>query len=791
MEKISLNRDWLCYQAGKREEAFAVEVPHDAMLLDPKSENSPGGVNNGWIDARDYSYERTLNVPEDWKGEKLLLEFEGVYRKATVSVNGEKAAYHDYGYTGFYADITDLVSYGGGNQIRVDMINHDQPNCRWYSGTGIYRPVWLWILPEKHILPDGIRVTTLDWESRKVQVEVQTSADGEILAEILGQDQVIASQGGTCEKGRCRLEFSLPEAELWSPEDPKLYTCRVTFGEDVQEVRFGIRMVTCTLEKGFCINGKRVILRGACIHHDNGLLGACAYEFAERRKIRILRENGYNAIRSAHNPCSKAMLDYCDETGMLVMDEYTDGWYIHKTKYDYADVIWQNYKQDLADLVAKDYNHPSVVLYSTGNEVSETAQPKGIRLCANMTERLHELDGTRPVTCGVNIFFNFLSSMGFGVYSDKKAEQAVKEVKKKKAVGSEFFNKLAGLMGADFMKFGATLYPCDVKTRDAFAKMDVAGYNYGINRYLRDLKKYPDRIILGSETFCSDAYHFWRLANKHKRIIGDFVWAGMDYLGEVGIGSWEYKDYASRFDCGKGWVSAGSGRIDLTGKPLAEMAFTRVAFGLQKIGMGVVPVDNTDSPHSPSAWKMSNALESWSWNGCEGKAAKVEVYARAHHVSLYVNGKCVGTNEMKKNCITTFRTTYEPGELKAVSFNAEDKKIAECVLHSAGDETVLTLEPEQTSVKENDLLYVRMKYTDNEGTVKPLARGEIRVKVQGGRILGIGSACPFCEKSYIGDTADTYYGEALVIIQPEKGRKIVVEAESPYGNAKAEVKKVK
>ena len=791
MEKISLNRGWLCYQAGKREEAFDVDVPHDAMLLDPKSENSPGGVNNGWIDARDYSYERKLEIPEGYKGKKLLLEFEGVYRKATVSVNGEKAAYHDYGYTGFYTDITDLVSYGGGNLIRVDVVNHDQPNCRWYSGTGIYRPVWLWVLPEKHVLPDGIRVTTLDWETRKVQVEVQTSADGEVQAEILGQDQVIASQGGTCEKGRCRLEFSLPDAELWSPEDPKLYTCRVAFGEDVQEVRFGIRTVTCTPEEGFCINGKRVILRGACIHHDNGLLGACAYDFAERRKIRILQENGYNAIRSAHNPCSKAMLDYCDETGMLVMDEYTDGWYIHKTKYDYADVIWQNYKQDLADLVAKDYNHPSVVLYSTGNEVSETAQPKGIRLCANMTERLHELDGTRPVTCGVNIFFNFLSSMGFGVYSDKKAEQAVKEAKKKKAVGSEFFNKLAGLMGADFMKFGATLYPCDVKTRDAFAKMDVAGYNYGINRYLRDLKKYPDRIILGSETFCSDAYHFWRLANKHKRIIGDFVWAGMDYLGEVGIGSWEYKDYASRFDCGKGWVSAGSGRIDLTGKPLAEMAFTRVAFGLQKIGMGVVPVANTDSPHSPSAWKMSNALESWSWNGCEGKAAKVEVYARAHHVSLYVNGKCVGTNEMKKNCITTFRTTYEPGELKAVSFNAEDKKIAECVLHTAGDETVLTLEPEQTSVKENDLLYVRMKYTDNEGTVKPLARGEIRVKVQGGRILGIGSACPFCEKSYIGDTADTYYGEALVIVQPEKGRKIVVEAESPYGNAKAEVKKVK
>lgn len=791
MGKISLNKDWLCYRTGKRQEASAVNLPHDAMLLDPKSENSPGGVNNGWIDAQDYSYEKNLNVPAEWKGRKLLLEFEGVYRKAEVTVNGVRAAYHDYGYTGFYADITDLTVYGGTNLIRVDAVNHDQPNCRWYSGTGIYRPVWLWNLPEQHILPDGVRVTTVDRVTRKVRVEVQTNGDGEIRVELFDQGNLLALQEGTCESGRFRVEFTLPDAELWSPENPKLYNCRVTFGEDVREVRFGIRTIKCTPEDGFCINGKRIILRGACIHHDNGLLGACAYDFAEKRKIRILLENGYNAVRSAHNPCSKAMLDYCDETGMLVMDEYTDGWYIHKTKYDYADVIEKNYRQDLADMVTKDYNHPSVVLYSTGNEVSETAQAKGIRLCESMTEKLHELDPTRPVTCGVNIFFNFLSSMGFGVYSDKKAEQAVKEVKKKKAVGSEFFNKLAGLLGADFMKFGATLYPCDVKTRDAYARMDVAGYNYGINRYLRDLKKYPDRIILGSETFCSDAYHFWRLAKKHKRIIGDFVWAGMDYLGEVGIGAWEYKEYAPRFDSGKGWVSAGSGRIDLTGKPLAEMAFTRVAFGLQKIGMGVVPVDNTDSPHSPSAWKMSNAVESWSWNGCEGKDARVEVYARAHHVSLYVNGKCVGTNKLKHDCRTVFRTTYEPGELRAVSFNQENRKIAECILNTAGDETVLTLEPEQTTVREEELLYVRMKYTDSEGTVKPLARGEIRVKADGGKIVGIGSACPFYKKSYTGDTADTYYGEALVIIRPEKEGKIVIEAESPYGNARTEAEKVK
>lgn len=380
--------------------------------------------------------------------------------------------------------------------------------------------------------------------------------------------------------------------------------------------------------------------------------------------------------------------------------------------------------------------------------------------------------------------------MGFGVYSDKKADQAVENAKKKKAVGSEFFNKLAGLLGADFMKFGATLYPCDVKTRDAFANMDIAGYNYGINRYLHDLKKYPDRLILGSETFCSDAYHFWMLAKKHKRIIGDFVWAGMDYLGEVGIGSWEYKDYAPRFDNGMGWVSAGSGRIDLTGKPLAEMTYTKVAFGLQKIGMGVIPVDNTSSSHSPSAWKMTNAVESWSWDGCDGKDAKVEVYARAHHVSLYVNGKCVGTKELKKDCRTVFKTIYHPGELKAVAFNAQDQKIAECVLQTAGKETRLTLEPELDKLSVNDLLYVQMKYTDDKGTVKPLARGEIKVKAEGGKILGIGSGCPYYEKSYLGDTADTYYGEAMAIIQPEKTGKITVKAESRYGNAQIEVRTV-
>ena len=812
--KQNFNNNWLCYKTGDKEHAFAVTLPHDAMQLDERSETSAGGVNTGWYEAQDYTYEKTFTLPEDAKEEKIILEFEGVYRKATVYINGEKAAYHSYGYIGFYVDATKYVKFGEENEIRVEVINHDQPNSRWYSGTGIYRPVWLYIVPKKHLRFDSVKITTLDYKEPKIRVEAWPNAAGEVKVEILersGNKEVSSvgnsalvegenqSAGNAAENivameilqadGKFSCEIAFPGAKLWSPEEPNLYACRVTFGEDVQEETFGIRMVSCTPENGFQINGKRVLLKGGCIHHDNGLLGACAYEFAERRKVRILLDAGYNAIRSAHNPCSKALLRACDEMGMLVMDEYIDGWYIHKTKYDYADEILDNYRKDLKDMVDKDYNHPSVIMYSTGNEVSETAQKKGIALTKSLTDRLHELDSTRPVSCGINIFFNFLSSMGFGVYSDKKADEAAENAKKKKAVGSEFYNTVAGIFGAGFMKTGATLYPCDVKTRYAYANMDVAGYNYGIKRYRHDLKKYPKRMILGSETFCADAYQFMQEAKRDKRIIGDFVWAAQDYLGEVGIGAWEYKDYAPRFDGGCGWVSAGSGRIDLTGKPLGEMTYTRVAFELEDLAIAVVPVDHTKDAHSPSAWKMTNAMESWSWDGCEGKAAKVEVYTRADHVKLYINGECVGTKKPKNDCKVFFDTTYHNGEIKAVAFDANDNVIAEKTLATAGKETVLRAEPELTCVNaDTDLCYVRMRYTDENGETKPLTRGRIKLEVEGGDLLAFGSACPYYPKSYQSAETDTYYGEALAIIRPQSGAgKVVVKAQSDLGEAVAEV----
>lgn len=761
----------------------SVTLPHDAMLSEPRTELSAGGVNTGWYEGRDYLYTKVFTPDRALTDQCAVLEFEGVYHNAEVWLNGEKLAFRPYGYTNFYVELTGKLRAGEENTLEVIARNADQPNSRWYSGAGIYRPVVLWTADREHIKLNGVKIRTLSLDPAQIEVRVETEGAGPVSVAVLDGGRELAAASGET-KGQFTFAMTLEGAKPWSLDDPQLYACQVRFGTDEVVETFGLR----TLEwgrRGLLLNGERVIVQGACIHHDNGVLGACCYEDAEWRKIRILKENGYNAVRSAHNPCSKFLLDACDHLGVLVMDEYIDHWYIHKTEHDYVDYFMEWWKQDLKDMVDKDYNHPSVILYSTGNEVSETAQKKGIKLTADLTNYLHQLDDTRPVTCGVNIFFNFLSSVGFGVYSDEKAKKEAEKAeklkaagaapKKKKAVGSEFFNNMAGLFGDNFMKLGATLPPCDWRTRDAFANMDVAGYNYGIFRYEGDLKKYPNRLILGSETFCSDAYRFRELAKKEPRIVGDFVWAGMDYLGEVGIGSWEYQDYAPDFGHGVGWVSAGSGRIDLTGLPLGEALYTRVALERDKGPyIAVCPVNHTGDKHSPSAWKMSNAIPSWSWRGCAGKRANVEVYARAHSVELLVNGKRVGKKELKNDCMAKFRCTYEDGTVEAVSYDSHGQELGRCSLRTASPETQLRAVPEEGDVEPGRLCHIRLQYTDESGVVKPLERGILSVKVTGGRLLGLGSACPYNETGYTTDRTDTYYGEALAVVQAGEGAELTL-----------------
>lgn len=851
MQKIDFNKDWICRCLTRDEEAYPVTLPHDAMLSEPRTQESTGEGNVGWYIGGDYEYTKNFFVPEEYKDKKVLIEFEEIYHNGEVYINGKKAAYRPYGYTNFYVDTEGFFQYGKENEIKVIARNADQPNSRWYSGTGIYRPAYLHVAGEKYIPVNGVKIRTLSYDPAKIEVVVKTSAPGELSLKIefegskvlrvigestkignVNNDRIISSDNknmqpnGSVQTGengqkselvqveaeknnqaaeyQAIFQLDVPNAKLWDTEHPNLYTCKAVFGEDEVIETFGIRELIWNPQVGMTINGERVILRGACFHHDNGVLGACTYPEAEERKMRILKENGYNAVRSAHYPCSKALLDACDRMGMLMMDEYVDVWYIHKTKYDYAGQLADWWKQDLKDMVDKDYNHPSVIMYSTGNEVAETAQKKGIALTGDMTNFLHSLDSTRPVTCGINIFFNFLSSIGLGVYSDDKAEKSAgnaeknaaqatgknekkvvksgektvnkatengkkglgstKPEKKKKPVGSEFYNTLACLVGDYFMKCGATLYPCDLRTKDAYANMDIAGYNYGIFRYKHDLKKYPNRLILGSETFCKDAYSFWEIAKKNKRIIGDFVWAGWDYIGEVGDGAAEYSDY--KFEDPATRMTGGNGRIDLNGKPRAEAAYTRVAFE-RETGpfIAVDPVYQKEKLRL-TGWQLTKALESWAWDGCNGEPAKVEVYARAAQVELFINGKSAGKKKVKK-CRANFNTTYQDGEITAVSYDENGKEINRYSLQTAGKDTVLQVRPEEKTVKPEDLAFIQLQYTDSKGIWKPMEKHNIKVTVENGVLKGLGSPAPYVKGNYTDHTVATYYGEAMAVVQAD------------------------
>ncbi len=779
MQSILFHDHWYVRHTDENGPGKPVPLPHDAMLSEPRTADAGGGLNISWFEGRDYVYTRHFSVSKKDLMMHNVLEFEGVYRKAEVWINGKKTAFRPYGYTNFYVELDDCLREGD-NTVEVIARNGDQPNSRWYSGSGIYRPVKWWRSPKKHIELNGVRIRTLRVNPAVIEISVRTSEPGPVTVQILDGETVTTE---TSFEGSTQITIS--DAKLWSVDTPSLYTAKVRFGEDTAVETFGIRTLQWGKD-GFLVNGERVILRGACVHHDNGLLGAVCHPDAVERKLRILKENGYNAIRSAHNPCSKAALEVCDRIGLMVMDEYIDQWYIHKTQHDYVEYFDQFRHQDLADMVDKDYNHPCVIMYSTGNEVAETAQPKGIALTEEMTEELHRLDATRPVTCGINIFFNFLNSIGMGQYSDEKAAKEAQRAanakasgkkKKESATGSKFFNDMAGLLGADFMKLGATLHGSDVTTRQAYARMDIAGYNYGEKRYRRDLKKYPDRLILGSETFCSDAYRFWELAKENPRLLGDFVWSGIDYLGEDGIGAWEYKEYAPEFEHNVGWISAGAGRIDLTGKPLGEALYTRVAFE-QDSGpfLAVRPICHAGRSHSPSAWKMTNAMPTWSFRGWEGKQAHVEVYARADSVELLLNGASLGRKQVKNNCVFTFHVPYANGKLEAVAYDAPGHETGRSTLETAGEETILRAVPEETMVRAGHLSFIRLQYTDSNGIVKPCERGVLDVKVEGGRLVGLGSACPYYERSYLDSTCDTYYGEALAIVEAGSGDQVTLTA---------------
>lgn len=702
----------------------------------------------------------------------MLFQFEGVYKNSTVYINGKKAGGAAYGYIPFFVETDGLLRYGEENIIRVEADNKDQPNSRWYTGGGIYRPVWLWIGERAHIAPKGVKITTLSYHPAKLWIEVEHTG-GEVGVEILDGENVIATAQSD------RSELLIPDAKLWSEETPSLYTCRVTLSEnsetvDTAEETFGIRMVEWN-PGGLFINGKNALLRGGCIHHDNGLLGAATYAESEERRVRILKEAGFNAIRSSHNPASDVLLSACDRYGMYVMDEAWDMWYNHKSAYDYASDFTENYKADLSSMVEQDFNHPSVIMYSIGNEVSEPAKEKGVKLAKEMADYLRTLDHSRAVTGGMNLMIISRSAKGNGVYDEESGGRKDSGKDKTSGMNSTLFNLMTSMVGTGMNK-GANSKKADQATTPVLDTLDIAGYNYASGRYPLEGKAHPNRVILGSETFPQDIVKNWAMVKQYPYLIGDFMWTAWDYLGETGIGTWAYTSDGRSFDKPYPWLLADVGVFDILGNPGGELYLAQAAWGLlDQPVIAVQPANHPGVKPAKSVWRGTNAIPTWSFAGCEGNKTLVEIYTDADAVELSLNGRRLGKKKLK-DCVASFKVAYEPGTLTAVAYDRNGNQCGASRLISTEGKASVSITPEVKQAAPGSLAYFDVTMVGENGQWEANADEILQISVTGGELLGFGSANPRTEERYQSGEFTTYYGKAQAIIRAGESGEVRVTA---------------
>ena len=785
MNSNPFNQNWKFRKQG-REETQTVTLPHDAMIHERREPNGAGGSAHGFFPGGIYVYEKNFTAPAEWADKTVFIEFEGVYRNSVVSINGKSVGGRAYGYVPFRICADPLLNYGGENTITVTVDNSQLPNSRWYTGSGIYRPVNLIVGNKTHIEWQGVRVSTISYQPARIKVETESNG-GEAVVEILDGDKVVASGQGAS------LELDIPDAKLWSDETPYLYTCHVTLAEHGQAVdevtqRFGVRKVEWNF-KGLFINGKETLLRGGCYHHDNGILGAATFDKSEERRVRIMKEAGFNALRSSHNPTSRAMLEACDKYGMYLMDETWDMWYSHKNKFDYASNFEKDWREDIRSMIERDFNHPSVILYSIGNEVSEPAQEKGVKLAKEMVEYIHSLDRNRAVTGGINLMIISRSAKGKGIYKEDGGRDDGGKQNAMGGMNSTIFNMITSMVGPGMNK-GANGKKADVVTSPVLDALDIAGYNYASGRYPLESKAHPDRVIFGSETFPQDIYKNWQMVKKYPYLVGDFMWTAWDYLGETGIGAWSYTPDGKAFDKPYPWLLADVGALDLLGNPNGELFLAQAAWGLlKKPAIAVQPVNYHGIKPAKSVWRGTNALPSWSWQGCEGNKAIIEVYADAATVELLLNGKSLGKKKIK-DCKAIFKTKYAPGTLTAVAYDAGGQELSRNELKSASGSIRLVAEPEETAVKAGNIVYIPISLVGQNGVLERNADCKLTAAVENGELLAFGSANPRTEERYDSGNFTTYYGCAMAIVRAGQAGTVTlsVKNENQTATAAIEVK---
>ena len=777
MQAVTWNDNWRFEEEGHPQNGQVLTLPHDAMIGRKRIPRLKNGSLTGYYPSKDSDYYKCFFADERYREKAVLLEFEGVYMDSTVYLNGEKVGGRVYGYSNFFVDLTDRLKLLAENEIRVHTHCSQVPNSRWYPGNGIYRPVRMYVGEKTHILPDGIRVNTISHDPAVIEVRTETTAaaDQYLRYRIYDRDKLIGEQkaGGTE-----TVTIELGSARCWSSENPYLYTLRAELCEedriiDTAAVEFGIHQIELVPGRGLVLNGVSVKLRGGCIHHDFGLLGAAEYREAAFRRIRLLKDAGFNAVRSAHNPLDKDTLAACDQLGMYVLDEAFDSWEENAGTYGYVLDFREEWQKDIASMVRKDWSHPSVIMYSIGNEISDTAKPAGVEWTKRIREAVRELDDFRPVTVCPNVMMNVLAQKGMQASLNagdfKKTDVTDPEEcdRDSKMGGSVLINILmatAPILSGLFMKPKAA----DAATIGCYSNVDIAGYNYGHKVYEEHLKMHPDRLIVGSETQSPAIAENWALVMKNPNVIGDFMWTAWDYLGEAGVGCVDYGKNEGNYNKPYPCISAYTGAFDLSGHKDTIGHLASIVWGTETNPyIAVKPVCHAKEKAYISQYRGTDAIPCWTYPGYEGTGAVIEVYSCGETVELRQNGKSLGKKKLKGRK-AVFKTTYEPGELTAISYGSDGRRLAHSRLKTAGSESMLTVACSKTDLKADagDLCFIDISLTDPEGILKMTDEEEIRVRVEGcGSLAAIGSADPRAKEPYCGAQTTLYQGRAQAIIR--------------------------
>jgi beta-galactosidase len=776
-----------------------VDLPHDWSIEGRPEKDNPTGAGEGFFPAGVGWYRKTFSVPAGWRGKRVSVEFDGVYRDSTVYLNGHKLGTQPYGYTSFTFDLTPDLNFRGPNVLAVRANNSAQPNSRWYSGSGIYRHVRLVVTDPTHVAPWGVFVTTPKVSDGSAMVSIQTKVANEsakstgvtvetTLYDGAGHEAGTKESTLTIDPGKeieAAQTITVSNPALWSPASPTLYRAISQIRRDGKVVDrvmtpFGIRSLSWSAEKGLLLNGKPVKLTGGSVHHDNGPLGAAAFDRAEERKVELLKAAGHNAVRTAHNPPSPAFLDACDRLGLLVLDEPFDTWKANKVKFDYGRNFDEWWKRDVSALVLRDRNHPSIVIWGIGNEIPELEVERGREIGKELADQVRSLDSTRPLTLAFP---------------------------------------------------GTTTTP---NAEAVFSLLDITGYNYNIlPTYAADHQQLPTRLMLTTESFPAKAFPLWQISHDNPFVIGDFTWTAMDYLGESGIGAWSYgtpeqaqmatqimgtmmstatvdkmflgmangedimaamaqgaadpamKAALAALFHGYPWHAAACGDLDLTGFRKPQSFYRDILWnGGDRVYATVRLPEPEGKKIIAVGWAVYPTRPIWSWPGQEGKELQVEVYSGAEKVRLFLNDKLIGERPTGRDqeFKATFSVPYTPGTLKAVGIRG-DQPVAESVLTTAGNAIGLRVTADRTVVQANgqDLSFLVVEAVDADGRLQPHADQELQFSISGpGVIAAVGNGDGQDDTSYQSDRRKLFQGRALVVVRTSKqSGPITVKARTP------------